>query len=146
MNDRTEFGIINVLSIITAFGVSNNDAIMWMIDNIDKNKYRIEYRKERERYIDIVTSFFDNRYLQKYSYLNKLWVNRDTALRIYRTQLEEMDCQNGLSNSKESILSSLIHMSCNRVMGNNTWEDMIRSLTRNAIYEYSHRKKYIGEK
>ena len=64
----------------------------------------------------------------------------DAALRIYRTQLEEMDYENGLSSSKESILSSLIHMSCNRVMGNNTWEDMIRALTRNAIYEY--KKKY----
>ena len=143
--DRVEFGIINVLSIITAFGVSNNDVIMWMTDNIDKNKYRIEYRKEREKYIDIVTSFFDNRYLQKYSYLSKSWANRDAALRIYRTQLEEMDYENGLSSSKESILSSLIHMSCNRVMGNNTWEDMIRALTRNAIYEYNQRKKHIGK-
>lgn len=47
-----------------------------------------------------------------------------------------------LTNTKENILSSLIHMFCNRYNGNNVWENEMRALTRHYLYEKIQKQKH----
>lgn len=139
--DETEFGILNMLSIMSDFGLSLQDMENWLSNRISKDNYRKEFRKSRNQIIHLMESFDNCEENGKYYMFSKIVDERSKAIIQYKEMVDLEDSRGCLTNTKENILTSIIHMSCNRFKGDNIWENKIYALTRNGIYAYLTKKK-----
>ena len=53
----------------------------------------------------------------------------------YAQAVDQMDRAGALTNSRLDIVSAVIHMFCNRFVGNNTWERKIYALARHGVHD-----------
>lgn len=129
------FGILNVLSIAQSFGLNRMDLEMWLSQSIPSSSYRDVFRAQRKEILDAIALFYSH----KKPIGNVELSRRHHVIALYKQALDTADVENTLTASKASILSSLIHMSLNRMRGNNHWEQKVRSLCRNGLYAYNQR-------
>lgn len=139
--DDLEFGILNILSIMSAYGLNETEIEEWMSLNISNNNSREDFRKNRKKILGIIKDFY-NQEIKMDEKLMELIDERNRSIYEYKNQIDKADKEGSLTNLKENILSSLIHMSCNRYKGDNAWENRIRTLTRHGIYTYIQIKKH----
>ena len=133
------FGILNILSIAYAYGLSDENLEQWLSQTISPTSYRKQFQERRIEILEMIDLFF-----KKESMLNdsEFIDTRTKAIASYKEQIDISDKKGTLTSSKADILSSIIHMSMNRFKGNNSWEQKIRALTRNGLYAYCQMKKH----
>lgn len=61
---------------------------------------------------------------------------RENALAKYAAKIKIIDENNELTNSKEEIIRSIIHMSYNRLIGDTEWEKKVYSLSSDGLYAF----------
>lgn len=98
--------------------------------------YRKEFRENRNIIIYVVGEFFGGNTNENTKMLLKLMEERTEELKKYKKNIDLEEQRENLTNSKENILLSLIHMSCNRFKGDNVWENKIVTLTRHGVNAY----------
>ncbi|WP_443082210.1 lantibiotic dehydratase C-terminal domain-containing protein [Terrisporobacter sp.] len=114
-----------------------------------EKKYRKEFAKERNRFLDIIKKVNNNELdmiIDNDIVYNSLKL-RNESLELYFKKISETDLNNKLSNSKADILLSLMHMFCNRYKGDTLWELKIMTILRHSIYSLNQKNsKLIYEK
>ncbi|ELC8442623.1 lantibiotic dehydratase [Clostridium perfringens] len=141
-----QIGIINMIAIMDAFGLSISEQELWLTKYISPKEYREEFKKERKTFIKTIEEIYS---LNNPEVVNLIEIMkpRGEVIKIYKEEIDKLDELDNLTNSKEDILSSIIHMFFNRYKGNNEWERKLRALTRHSIYAYNKYKKYyLGQK
>lgn len=132
------FGIINILSICYAFGLQQEDILLWLSEQISPSRYRKDFQNNRISILNTITDFINNDILLK----SIDFTARNNAIKDYKQLLDILDDKGELTASKSNILSSLIHMSLNRFKGNNIWEEKIRALTRHGLYAFNQKRQH----
>lgn len=130
-------GILSILKIVYPTG----DEILKALDRCtNRNDWREEYKKNRERYLKYSEMIFFNNYIdiEKTEYLSHLLEERCEIMKKIKNKLS--DDEN--INSIHSIIFSITHMFCNRFRGNIFEEDKLMHLIRHSIRELYNRKKY----
>lgn len=110
-----------------------------LLNSISKQSlYRKEFQQERRNLIGAVNlteqwKEIRNKveYPYVYDYLTELFV----PLKQYADKVYQLDQEGSLTNTVENIMRSVIHMFCNRLVGNNNWENKIYALTRHATHD-----------
>lgn len=141
-----KIGIVNMLSIMKSFGLNLKEQEIWLTKYISPKEHREEFKSDRKNYMKTIEEFYllNDPEIKK---LIELMNCRDEILQEYKKEIDELDGFGKLTNTKEDILSSIIHMSFNRYKGNNDWERRIRALTRHSVYSYEkYRKNYSRQK
>ena len=68
--------------------------------------------------------------------------NIETALLLYKKQLQYFNKSNSLTNEINDIIFSIVHMHCNRLTGENLYERKYLEIVRNAMYHLIEVKKH----
>jgi thiopeptide-type bacteriocin biosynthesis protein len=142
-------GISFIISTLKAFGLTRDRQQMFLdsmnFEDISKTReYRKLLQKNRDTYMGAVND--DNwktiRSLIEYPDIYNLITETYTGLRKYAEAVYEIDKQGEITNTIENIISSIIHMFCNRFVGNNIWERKIYSLARDGLRSLQGYLKY----
>jgi len=127
-------GIISIISILEHFNVAFQDQEQLFVGIIRQNEYRDYYKKNRKEYMKFADwEQFCNG--EENGTLKELIKRKQVKTMEYRQAIDQLDNLGNLSNSKESILHSMIHMFCNRFKGNREWERLIMALVGHSLYD-----------
>ncbi|MGO1042565.1 thiopeptide-type bacteriocin biosynthesis protein [Clostridioides difficile] len=124
------FGIVSILKNLTA---DSNEMFLVLDSQKFENTYRDEYRKKRKEYINFIQDLLDEKkeiYIDIYSE----FIEEKIVLNKFKKALDKQVLNNKNTNSKESILLSIIHMYCNRLTGNLKYEEKYLEIVRNSLY------------
>jgi len=133
-------GMSFIISTLEAFGLSLADqqAILDAMGN--NSSYRKEFQNNRKMFMravnsgddwfEIRSSSMDSKVSDVYDLLN---IN-SLAMQKYASSVFEADSQGKLTNQVKDIAFSIIHMFCNRLIGNNAWERKIYALARHGVH------------
>ena len=137
-------GIIGIMTLIDKFIADVEMEENFLSRVIQKNEYRDQFVKERNKYIDTVNSILDwqeSNDLIEMNVLRDLLILRNDSILKYRKMINEVDDLGNLTNTKANILLTVIHMFCNRFMGDRNWERKILALTRHSLYAINAKKR-----
>lgn len=132
------FGITHILMCLS----EGPEDILKKLDTIANNKiYRNEYRKKCKNYISLINDILNKNFpLSKE--IEREVKNIETALLLYKKQLQYFNKSNSLTNEINDIIFSIVHMHCNRLTGENLYERKYLEIVRNAMYHLIEVKKH----
>ncbi|MCL2426862.1 MAG: lantibiotic dehydratase [Oscillospiraceae bacterium] len=129
-------GISFIISVLRAFGLDMEAQEMFLASLTDKKNYSKEFQKDRQmimRAVDSSDDWFDIRSSISYSEVYDLINANAQELKKYAQAIYDSDQQGELTSPIRSIVTSIIHMFCNRLKGNNAWEQKMYALTMHGI-------------
>ena len=143
-NDLTDIAILEKWYILGITYIlqnlaSSEEEMLGFIDGIcESEKYRKEYRKNNKKYIEYVSSVLENRILSS-TEMEKLLNSERQSLINYKLQIDSTN--QDLTNKKQNIVLSVVHMYCNRLNGNRYYEEKYLAIVRNTLYHILETKK-----
>lgn len=129
-------GIALMISTLNVFEYSLREKQNFVEDYGKAASYKKLLSKFRKRYINVISDPFE--YLKKENdeVALEFLERRENALAKYAAKIKIIDENNELTNSKEKIIRSIIHMSYNRLIGDTEWEKKVYSLSRDGLYAF----------
>jgi thiopeptide-type bacteriocin biosynthesis protein len=143
-------GVSFIASALEAFGMTVDEQLVLLESISDKKTYKKEFQNNRHTIINVVNSTDD--WFVARSYVPKPeiydWISANAIeLKKYAEAVYELDKKGKLTNSVKEICLSIVHMFCNRLMGNNAWERKVYSLTMHGVHGFAgfskHRKNKL---
>ncbi len=134
--DRECLAIWSIQAMLSSFGMDSFEAESWLSLDIKNNDYREIYKESEKKYIDSLE--MDKNKVPENIFKN--YLKRNKLLRIYWDEMRGGETK--FSNTKDDILSSFIHMFCNRFMADTEWETKVRALTRHSLHSINSYNKY----
>jgi len=128
-------GVSFIVSVLEAFDLSMEEQEIFLSTMSDKKSYRKEFQNGRHMIMNAVDSsddWFSIRYHASNPEIYDLLNENAYYIRIYAKAIFESDKQEELTNSIKGIVTSVIHMFCNRFR-DNTWERKIYALARHGV-------------
>ena len=125
MSDE-EIAIWSIWGILDSFGLNLEKAEKWMSSMISRSDYREEFKRMEKTYRQSI--YMKNNMSTE---VQSAYKNRNKTIKAFYSGIQKSGLDNAVSSTEEDIMSSIIHMFCNRYMANNSWE---RALTRHTIY------------
>ena len=107
---------------------------------IYSNKYRQEYRKKHKEYMTLVEDMLEEKF-DKYLNINQEYMEEKIELLKFKEILQKQNEKGESTNSRESIILSIIHMYCNRLTGNLYYENKYLEIIRNTLYHLYKKRK-----
>lgn len=132
-------GVSFIISVLDAFKLNNENKETFLYSLTDKNSYRKQFqdnRKELIKAVDNTNNWHDISVANSYSEIYPLIDEASIKLRDYANAVYSYDKVGKLTNSIEDIIQSIIHMFCNRLVSDNSWERKVYALTRHAFYAF----------
>lgn len=130
------FGIVTILKYLT---YSMQEAF----DVIDcqkmEQKYRDLYRKHHEEYMQMVQDIYNEQYNTCLK-ISEVVADEKQALLAFREKMQYQLNKKSMTNSKENVILSIVHMFCNRFNGNREYEYKYSEIVRNAMYHILERQ------
>jgi len=129
-------GVSFIISVLEAFGLSIEEQEVVLNSQSDNKLYRKEFQDNRKMFMcaaDSSDDWFEIRMLTQDSEVYNLINANSQELKKLAETIYNSDQQGELTNSIKGIAMSVIHMFCNRLMGNNAWERKIYALTRHSV-------------
>lgn len=123
-------GIARILKCLS----NDIDDMLYLLDcSIEVRQHREDYRKKRRYYIELVEKEIKDEHFEKNIVEEKL------AL----TELKNLINSNSekLTNTREAIILSIVHMYCNRITGIRKYESKYCEMVRNAIYDIINQRR-----
>lgn len=147
--DIVHIAMVNIVNMLEGLGIDYELQKKVFENRFDQSKYRDIFKKDRKKFMSLINSQNNWESLRKIengeTLYNLFEINRE-ALENFKIKLEELDNKKQLWNSKDSILFSLTHMHCNRLIGNNMIEEEIMHLIRHSLHAIEYlRKKNSGD-
>lgn len=133
-----EVGIVSILQILKEFLKDNYIIERLLSSIISKNEFKSEFRENKEKLLALInydTSDID-------MHVQDAFHKRVIEISKYRKLLDELDDKNLLSNSKEDIALTIVHMFCNRFKGDREWERKVSAFSRHIIYTQNNYDKF----
>lgn len=131
-------GVAFIIFMLDMFGLTEESKADFLYSVEDRKSYRKSFQKERKTLMNVIDR--RNWYTGDLSiYYKDIFYLIDTtaiALEKYISSIFEHDKRGELTNSIDDIIRSLIHMFCNRLVGDNKWENKIYILSRHSYYAF----------
>lgn len=138
-------GVSLVVLTLRAFGLSMEMTAQFLSASTNQDIYRKEFQKDRKMIVKAANDMNDWKeirqaidYPEVYDDLTAL----STKTKEYAEAVFQADRDGILTNSIENIARSIIHMFCNRLMGNNAWERKVYALARHGTHDLNARLKH----
>jgi len=130
-------GVSFIISVFEAFGLSleEQDAVLSLQSDI--KAYRKEFRDNRKmimRAVDSSDNWFEVRSFTQNPEVYDFISDNTQSLKKLAEAVYEYDHKGELTNTVRGIITSVIHMFCNRLVGNNTWERKVYALARHGVH------------
>lgn len=123
-----------------------------MDNNSDNPVIRKEYKKARNEYKNLFDSIYNGEIISKdmSDKVQAAYFQRSVTLKKVKTAMLEEARTDRLTNSKDSIILSMIHMFCNRLYGYNPLEEKYSIILRNILYDknskiQNYKEQYAGK-
>ena len=143
-------GISFIIATLEAFGLSINEQEKLLSSKVDKSSYKKDFQNDRKmimRAVDSSDNWFDIRSSIQNPEIYDLLTANSQELKKYASAVFDADQRGELTNSIEEIASSIIHMFCNRLIGNNSWEARKYALAMHGVCSFNgflkHRNKSL---
>jgi lantibiotic biosynthesis protein len=143
-------GTINLIDFMYQFGMDFDERLSWLDLMVDKNEHRQKFQPWRKQLIQITLE--DDVWEHVTDEKNKPLVKRlasrrQSAILDYLEHARVVQKQGELWNDVANVLGSLLHMTCNRLMGDNNKEKIARAYARHTLYSqvYLRRLKSGGK-
>ena len=140
-------GVSFIVMALNAFRLSFVKIEAFLSSVSNQNAFRKEFKEDRKMFInavDIMNQWKEIRTLINYPEVYDNLMELSIKLTEYADAVYKIDKEGMLTNSIQDIASSIIHMFCNRLIGNNTWERKVYALARHGTYSLKgilmHRK------
>ncbi|MEK4197960.1 lantibiotic dehydratase [Cytobacillus sp. FSL K6-0265] len=142
--------VISIIDFLHQTGLSYDEQISFLERFVSKDDFMDEYRNYRKHLVKISDPYNAWEGLQNDDSINSLHdclLTRGTVLRKYFVEIDRLEQLGDSWNSKYSILNSLIHMHCNRLMGiNRKLETKTYAFARHTLYSQRYwRNKKNGK-
>ena len=128
-------GISFIVAVLETFGLSMEEQEVFLSAAANKKDYKKEFQNGKQmimRAVDSSDDWFDIRSYTSDSEVYDLINANMRELRKYVHAIYSSDQRGELTSSVHDIVSSIIHMFCNRMMGN-AWEHKIYALARHGV-------------
>ena len=130
-------GVSFIISALEAFGLSIEEQAQ-LLDSLSSNKsYRKDFQNNRKTFMHAADSsdgWFSIRSSIPKPEIYDLISTNSKALEQYAQAVYDADKRGKLTNSVQRIVLSTIHMFCNRLVGNNAWEQKIYALAKHGVH------------
>ena len=135
-------GIVDVLNVLETFGMNRSEQLEYLNSKVQIKKYLSEFRKQR---LDImrISSMDLHLFNSAENQILNILRERTNSIKAYANNLLEETKYGDVLNDISDIISSVIHMSCNRFKANINWEQKILTLTRHGINSIIQKEKHI---
>lgn len=104
--------------------------------SFDKSIHREVFQKYRKDLLNICNSYDEWSGFKEMEYgyeIYNLFDLRKNSLNSFGDKMIELDNENRLWNEKKSILFSIIHMHCNRILGSRQKEEIVMATVRHTL-------------
>lgn len=133
-------GVSLIILTLRAFGLSMEMTAQFLSASNDQNLYRKEFQKDRKmivRAVNDLDNWMEIRKVIDYPDIYDDLTALSVRTKEYADAVFCADRDGLLTNSVENIASSIIHMFCNRLMGNNAWERKVYALARHGSHDFN---------
>lgn len=131
-------GISFLVMTLNVFGLSLDKIEEHLDRRSRQNEFRKEYQADRKRYMAAANMEDDwaaIRNAVEYPQIYDDLASLKEKLNAYAQAVYQADQAGTLTNSRLDIAGAVIHMFCNRFVGNNVWERKIYALARHGIHD-----------
>lgn len=136
-------GISYLMMVFREFGLNDEQLEEFLNTQCGQNDFREQYQKDRKQYMKATESQeFQGIFNEIGSDVGIILNSLLKALSDYIDKISEIDKRGELTNSKINIAKSIVHMFCNRLVGNNLWERKIYALSRHSLHDYNNFLKH----
>lgn len=132
-----------IYSILMYYVDDKNIAEECLSVTIAQHEFQDEFRQKRDKYMSAVQNPSE---IPIYKSIEGLVYERGKAIEEYYKTIAHLDNKEDLTNTKWDILMSLLHMFCNRMNGDRSWERKILAITRSALHAVNSRERYLKKK
>ncbi|AHM68476.1 hypothetical protein LK13_11670 [Paenibacillus polymyxa] len=110
---------LSVINLLYQFGYCLEDAYSLLNRNFDVKEYLKDFRKERKFFLQWMTSGLETStsFQSNRDSIETIFKLRKEAVAHYNQQLNEQEGMGEITNTKEDIVYSVIHMHLNRLLG-----------------------------
>lgn len=140
--DKEIIGTISIIKYLDQFGLDFESQLRLLQQNGNDSKYRSEFNKNREKYLSICNNKNDWEKLRETIEGNALISNLESRSEAVKSYAQLMSKQlNSLFTTPDSIVSSVVHLHCNRLFGTDReFENKIMALTAYTLYAQRYQK------
>lgn len=136
---------MNMMDWMRQFGLDFDEQFRWLDQIVKKDDYRKEFQPWRKLLVKLtlnedIWGEFPGSDREE---IVKLAKQRQEVTGTFVKEMERLREQGRLWNSPDSILGSLLHMTCNRLMGDNRKELKARAFTRHTLHSQQYLRKQI---
>ena len=124
-----------MMIVLKTFGLNDSEKKTFL--GADNKQYRKEFRQNREKFMmamDDRNDWESIREIASYSEVYIALLKLSFQLKIYAEAIFSCDIKGMLTNPIDRIMKSIIHMFCNRLVGDNNWERKMYHITGHAFY------------
>lgn len=138
--------VISICIMLLNMGIDYEEQLEILDEIISQKEYRTEFNKNAKEYFELIDNSSEWENLRKYSYgdalLNIMSLGRENLYKYYmKIGEKEKECK--LPYSKNSIILSVIHMHCNRIIGiDRVYERKVMAFLRHSLRALIGYKKY----
>lgn len=137
------FAISVIYSICLACDLSISEQDRLLSSRINPSEHREIYKADRTLFVQQVENQSETALSERFGDLISCTFElHRQAVSDYWAIITQMDGEHNLTNSKTDILFSLIHMFCNRLDGNQSFERMSLCLLRHSIHDVQSKAVY----
>ncbi|PIE93639.1 lantibiotic dehydratase [Bacillus fungorum] len=135
-------GVLNVIEILNSFKLSFEKQLIWLNDRVNYKDHLGEFREHAPLLISLYTDNKSNPVCQD-NLLSKIAIKRTETIIQYSEAIDNAYKAALLHNDKDNIISSVIHMSLNRLIGTDREKErkiitLARHLLKNRQFSYTN--------
>jgi len=130
-------GVSFIISALDAFNLSSNEKENFLKSMTSKGFYRKQFQDNKKLLMKAVNNsnnWHDMDFPESYLSIYPLIIETSKKMKNFADVVYVHDKKDMLTNSIQSIISSVIHMFCNRLVGDNSWERKVYALTGHAFH------------
>lgn len=139
--DDEFIGIVSVFSLMNKFTNNKEKLEKWLSGIINRKDFRKDYKDKKNSIWKAMT------FAEQIEYMEDEWIlylnKRNQMLQRYIEEMQSEGNEYLLKNG--DLMGSLIHMFCNRYMGDNIWEKRIKAYIRHTLFEQAEQKKHFNK-
>lgn len=146
--DDITVACINIVHIMQSFGITFEDQNKLFQSIYNQKDGRDIFRKKYQNlkeYCDEYNDWENLKNIRNGELIYNVLKIREDVMKEYWKSINEYDERGRLTNSKEDILLSIIHMFCNRFLKTRSDEDLAMRLVRHTLHSLEYKKKIKEE-
>ncbi|SDX29151.1 thiopeptide-type bacteriocin biosynthesis domain-containing protein [Marininema mesophilum] len=136
---------MNMLDFMEQYGLNFEDRLLWLDQMVQPDEHRKEFQLWRRAIVECTlhNPVWAQLLGVDQEIIKGLADKRNQGITEFKSQMERIQEQNLLWNHPHKILGSMLHMTCNRLMGDNSKEMKARAFARHALYSQQYLRKQL---